>query len=92
MLSRENSRALFARTGDTMTWPHTTRTLWPSGLRRWLKAPFRKGVGSNPTGVIFAAHLSSGLSQLPLRTYKTGICLRNQRTACLLNIVLGHDS
>ena len=26
-------------------------TLWPSGLRRWLKAPFRKGVGSNPTGV-----------------------------------------
>ena len=28
-------------------------TLWPSGLRRWLKAPFRKGVGSNPTGVTF---------------------------------------
>ena len=27
-------------------------TVWPSGLRRWLKAPFRKGVGSNPTGVI----------------------------------------
>ena len=30
-----------------------SRTLWPSGLRRWLKAPFRKGVGSNPTGVTF---------------------------------------
>ena len=28
------------------------KTLWPSGLRRWLKAPFRKGVGWNPTGVI----------------------------------------
>ena len=28
------------------------RTLWPRGLRRWLKAPFRKGVGSDPTGVI----------------------------------------
>jgi hypothetical protein len=28
------------------------QTLWPSGLRRWLKAPFRKGVGSNPTGVM----------------------------------------
>ena len=27
-------------------------TVWPSGLRRWLKAPFRKGVGSNPTAVI----------------------------------------
>jgi hypothetical protein len=26
-------------------------TLWPSGLRRWLQAPVRKGVGSNPTGV-----------------------------------------
>ena len=24
------------------------KTVWPSGLRRWLKAPFRKGVGSNP--------------------------------------------
>ena len=26
--------------------------MWPSGLRRWLKAPFRKGVGSNFTAVI----------------------------------------
>ena len=26
-------------------------TVWPSGLRRWLQAPFRKGVGSNPTAV-----------------------------------------
>ena len=30
------------------------RTLWPSGLRQWLKAPFRKGVGSNPTAVTLA--------------------------------------
>ena len=28
-------------------------TVWPSGLRRWLKAPVRKGVGSNPTAVNF---------------------------------------
>ena len=27
------------------------KTVWPSGLRRWLQAPVRKGVGSNPTGV-----------------------------------------
>ena len=27
------------------------RTVWPSGLRRWLQAPVRKGVGSNPTAV-----------------------------------------
>ena len=30
------------------------RTLWPSGLRHWLKAPVRKGVSSNPTGVMKA--------------------------------------
>ena len=30
----------------------TSKTVWPSGLRRWLKAPVRKGVGSNPTAVI----------------------------------------
>ena len=29
----------------------TAWTLWPSGLRRWLKAPFRKGVGSHLAGV-----------------------------------------
>ena len=29
-------------------------TVWPSGLRRWLKAPVRKGVGSNPTAVMLA--------------------------------------
>ena len=29
----------------------TLTTVWPSGLRRWLKAPVRKGVGSNPTAV-----------------------------------------
>ena len=28
-----------------------TLTVWPSGLRRWLQAPVRKGVGSNPTAV-----------------------------------------
>ena len=27
-------------------------TVWPSGLRRWLQAPVRKGVGSNPTAII----------------------------------------
>ena len=32
---------------------HSTKTVWPSGLRRWLKAPFRKGVGSNPTAVMW---------------------------------------
>jgi len=28
------------------------RALWPSGPSRWLKAPFRKGVGPSPPGVI----------------------------------------
>ena len=31
------------------------KTVWPSGLRRWLQAPVRKGVGSNPTAVILHA-------------------------------------
>lgn len=30
-------------------------TVWPSGLRRWLQAPVRKGVGSNPTAVTLVA-------------------------------------
>ena len=34
------------------------KTVWPSGLRRWLKAPFRKGVGSNPTAVIADAAIA----------------------------------
>ena len=33
----------------TAEWPRMT--VWPSGLRRWLQAPVRKGVGSNPTAV-----------------------------------------
>ena len=33
--------------------PIAVKTVWPSGLRRWLQAPIRKGVGSNPTAVIF---------------------------------------
>ena len=32
----------------------TNATAWPSGLRRQLKALVRKGVGSNPTAVIFS--------------------------------------
>ena len=35
-----------------MAWER--KTVWPSGLRRWLKAPVRKGVGSNPTAVTAA--------------------------------------
>ena len=31
------------------------KTVWASGLRRWLKEPVRKGVGSNPTAVILQA-------------------------------------
>jgi hypothetical protein len=37
-----------------MLLPTANMTVWPSGLRRWLKAPFRKGVGSNPTAVMCA--------------------------------------
>ena len=30
-------------------------TTWPSGLRRWLQAPVRKGMGSNPTAFCYVA-------------------------------------
>ena len=35
-------------------------TVWPSGLRRWLQAPVRKGVGSNPTAVTFIVRGDAG--------------------------------
>jgi hypothetical protein len=38
-------------------------TVWPSGLRRWLQAPVRKGVGSNPTAV----NLQTGPEAIPFR-------------------------
>ena len=46
-ISRDAIPAVFPTHVFGIAW-----TLWPSGLRRWLKAPFRKGVGSNPTVVI----------------------------------------
>ena len=40
-------------------------TVWPSGLRRWLKAPVRKGVGSNPTAVNNHWHCNCDMLRLP---------------------------
>ena len=37
-----------------LIWPQrrvAIMAVWPGGLRRWLQAPVRKGVGSNPTAV-----------------------------------------
>ena len=48
--------------------PFVDKTVWPSGLRRWLKAPVRKGVGSNPTAVILLWH---GFAQQSLSKTKT---------------------
>ena len=39
-------------------------TVWPSGLRRWLQAPVRKGVGSNPTAVIYKFRISAAAQML----------------------------
>ena len=53
------------------------KTVWPSGLRRWLQAPVRKGVGSNPTAVTHA--LQSVLSgaesggTVPLRSFDSTV-------------------
>lgn len=45
-------RAACKHSSLCMAWER--KTVWPSGLRRWLKAPVRKGVGSNPTAVTAA--------------------------------------
>ena len=41
-----------ANGGDGCPGFSTNKTVWPSGLRRWLQAPVRKGVGLNPTAVM----------------------------------------
>ena len=47
-------------------------TVWPSGLRRWLQAPVRKGGGSNPTAVI-GHDLAASKQDLSLREEKQSI-------------------
>ena len=42
-------------------------TVWPSSLRRWLKAPFRKGAGSNSTAVILPCEHAHPFSSLRAR-------------------------
>ena len=52
------SKGLSERTSRSMT-------VWPSGLRRWLQAPVRKGVGSNPTAVTCQLNLSAAAASAP---------------------------
>ena len=73
-------RAVLAPAGKAQTHSacsQTTKTVWPSGLRRWLQAPVRKGVGSNPTAVTLHAvckHQNSagGSPQAPSATEVQG--------------------
>ena len=44
--------------GNGTLFGEASKTVWPSGLRRWLQAPVRKGVGSNPTAVTCLCKLS----------------------------------
>ena len=62
MVNERDLRASPAARRNTRGRPWTAWTLWPSGLRRWLKAPFRKGVGSNPTGVILTKVASQAIA------------------------------
>ena len=63
------------------------KTVWPSGLRRWLKAPVRKGVGSNPTGVILheparrTSEKTPEAQQEPARARETNQQARNSKEA-----------
>ena len=49
------------------------KAAWPSGPRRWLKAPFRKGMGSNSTAVTAACALSAP-SPTRLPAAQTKLC------------------
>ena len=68
------------------------RTVWPSGLRRWLQAPVRKGVGSNPTAVIsterevvWQAELVDHLHEVPHRlACALDMCMSGPRKLCYL--------
>ena len=65
-----------------------SKTLWPSGLRRWLKAPFRKGVGSNPTGVTFEPFVAHAVC-MAFRSV-VEICLRGLGAAHVLVRMVCH--
>ena len=68
----------------TLLFSRPTSTVWPSGLRRWLQAPVRKGVGSNPTAVISALILfcTSPILQLsPLPKHTAPAKARKQANA-----------
>ena len=59
------------------------KTVWPSGLRRWLQAPFRKGVGSNPTAVIldFKLYHAHGHRRVSNLRNRCSVTVSNQMTA-----------
>ena len=60
----------------------SSKTVWPSGLRRWLKAPVRKGVGSNPTAVICYPRLIYGIPRFSKFSYTA--CLQPTSRSALL--------
>ena len=54
---------------------HCDMTTWPSGLRRWIKAPIFTGAGSNPVVVSFAVSPISYLPNLPIWGSHDGVLL-----------------
>jgi hypothetical protein len=84
-----------AQNQQSKPWMHLIlpNTLWPSGLRRWLKAPFRKGVGSDPTGVILFGLI---LRHDVLHTWSGPYIQRAPATLrpchCLANCCLAHTT
>ena len=61
---------------------HVSKTVWPSGLRRWLQAPVRTGVGSNPTAVSFAG---AAYAHVTASTHSSQL----SHDACVAPTVLG---
>ena len=68
----------------SLTCTNASKTVWPSGLRRWLQVPVRKGVGSNPTAVTFQLH--------PWSLRRPGKSLTHSRPTLLYRRHLGSRS
>ena len=83
MMAPAHGRRAYDTSSFLKRTPH--KTVWPSGLRRWLKAPVRTGVGSNFTAL--QAAVTSAVSSLPCRQLVPDTAPQHRRGA-----VQGHGS
>ena len=62
------------------------KTVWPSGLRRRLKAPVHNGVGSNPTAVSIA-HYHHGVQRQHATSFFASLLWNTTAAIRIANLV-----